>query len=41
MLMSAIRRPAGVRGGERPQLVPLNLVSGSAQNTNLPVRLRL
>ncbi len=24
-----------MRGGERPQLVPLNLVSGSAQDANL------
>jgi hypothetical protein len=24
-----------VRGGERPQVVPLNLVSGSAQDANL------
>jgi hypothetical protein len=26
-----------VRGGERPQLVSLNLVSSSAQDANLPV----
>ena len=30
------RTPAGVRGGERPQLVPPNLVSGSAEDANLP-----
>jgi len=29
-------RPAGVRGGERRQLVPPNLVSGSAEDAKLP-----
>ena len=33
--VSPSRRSAGVRGGERPQLVPSNLVSGSAQDANL------
>jgi hypothetical protein len=28
-------RSAGVQGGERPQVVSLNLVSGSAQDANL------